>query len=93
MQGSYARQNSLSKKVSWLASLSSSPCSEESETPRSRTGLGSGISLWSKATDRRSRSLRLETATGTDLLRVMISKSLNFTFNVTVRPRLPLPSQ
>jgi hypothetical protein len=56
------------------------PCSDDSETPRSRIGLGKGISFWSKATARRSRSLRLETATGTDRLRVMISKSLNFTF-------------
>ena len=30
---------------------------------------------------------------GTDLLRVMISKSANFTFSVTVRPREPLSSQ
>lgn len=29
-------------------------------------------------------------ASGTDLLRVMISKSLNFIFSVTVRPRAPL---
>jgi hypothetical protein len=43
-----------------------------------------------KATARLSRSLRLETATGIDLLRVMISKSLNFIFSVTVRPRMPL---
>src|ERR1700722_11706989 len=35
----------------------------------------------------------VENATGTDLLRVMISKSLNFTFSVTVRPRDPLSSQ
>jgi|ERR1700686_1221142 hypothetical protein len=45
------------------------------------------------AIDKRSRSLRLETATGTDLLRVMISKSLNFIFRVTVRPREPFSSQ
>src|SRR5260370_41108877 len=50
----------------------SSPCSEDSETPRRRTGRGSGISFCSSAIDRRSRSLRLETANGTDLLRVMI---------------------
>src|SRR5450631_283094 len=74
-------------------SASSTCCSADSETPRSRTGLGTGISFCSKATDRRSRSLRLETATGTDLLRVMISKSLNFILIVTVRPRLPAPSQ
>jgi hypothetical protein len=41
----------------------------------------------------RSNSARLVIAAGTDLLRVMISKSLNFTFNVTVRPRDPLSSQ
>jgi hypothetical protein len=28
-----------------------------------------------------------------DRLRVIISKSLNFTLSVTVRPRLPAPSQ
>jgi len=33
---------------------------------------------------------RVATASGTDLLRVMISKSLNFIFGVTVRPRVPL---
>jgi hypothetical protein len=30
---------------------------------------------------------------GMDRLRVMISKSLNFTWSVTVGPRLPVPSQ
>lgn len=35
-----------------------------------------------------SRSARSEIAAGTDMLRVMISKSLNLTFSVTVRPRL-----
>jgi hypothetical protein len=52
--------------------------------------LATGISFWSSAIDNRSRSPRLATATGTDLLRVMISKSLNLTFSVTVRPRDPL---
>jgi hypothetical protein len=33
---------------------------------------------------------RVATASGTDLLRVMISKSLNFIFSVTVRLRVPL---
>ena len=33
---------------------------------------------------------RVATASGTDLLRVMISKWLNFLFSVTVRPRVPL---
>ncbi len=37
-----------------------------------------------KAIARCARSLRLETAAATDLLRVMISKSLNFTFSVTL---------
>ena len=55
--------------------------------------MGTGISFCSSAIDNRSRSPRLETATGRDLLRVMISKSLNFTFSVTVRPRDPLSSQ
>jgi hypothetical protein len=40
-----------------------------------------------------SGSLRFDKAVGMDLLRVMISKSANFTFNVTVRPRLPVVSQ
>src|ERR1700736_2197967 len=71
----------------------SSPCNEEREPPKRRTGLGRVISFCSSAIDNRSRSPRLATATGTDLLRVMISKSLNFTFSVTVRPRDPLSSQ
>lgn len=54
--------------------------------PRSRAGFGRGISFRSSAIDKHSRSLRLETAAGTDLLRAMISKSLNFTFSVTLRP-------
>src|SRR4051794_2007767 len=74
-------------------SASSASCSADSETPRSRTGLGTGISFCSNATARLSSSLRFEIATGTDLLRVMISKSLNFILSVTVRPRLPAPSQ
>ena len=48
--------------------------------------MGTGISFWSSAIDNRSRSSRLAIATGTDLLRVMISKSLNFTFSVTGLP-------
>jgi len=58
--------------------------------PRSLIGFDTGISFCSSAIDTRSRSLRLATASGTDLLRVMISKSLNFIFSVTVRPRVPL---
>lgn len=69
-------------------SSGSSPCSEGSETPRRRTGSGTGISFRSMEIDIRSRSARSEIAAGTDLLRVMISKSLNLTFSVTVRPRL-----
>lgn len=53
-----------------------------------RTGLGTGISFRSMEIDIRSRSARFEIAAGTDLLRVMISKSLNLTCSVTVRPRL-----
>src|SRR5260370_37905954 len=60
----------------------SSPCSEDSETPRRRTGGGSGVSFCSRAIDRRSRSPRLETAKGTDLLRVMISKSLTLVLEI-----------
>ena len=47
----------------------------------------------SKPIDRRARSPRVATAVGTDRLRVMISKSANFTFSVTVLPRLPVDSQ
>src|SRR4029077_20652784 len=66
---------------------------DDNETPRSRTGLGTGISFESKPTAKRPQTSRLGTTEGTDLLRVMISKSENFTFNVTVRPRLPVLSQ
>lgn len=42
---------------------------------------------------KRSRLLLLDTAVGTDLLRVIVSKSANLTFSVTVRPREPFSSQ
>jgi hypothetical protein len=37
--------------------------------------------------------IRLSTAEGDDRLRIMISKSANFTLSVTVRPRVPADSQ
>jgi hypothetical protein len=43
-------------------------------------GVGTGISFSSSAIDMRSRSLRLVTAAGIDLLRVMISKSVELHF-------------
>jgi len=54
--------------------------------PRSRTGLGSSISPWSRAIAKCWRSLQVETAMGTDLLCVMISKSSNLPLSIAVRP-------
>jgi hypothetical protein len=49
--------------------------------------LGTGSSFCSRAIERLSRSLRLDTPTGTDLLRVMTSKSLNFVGRITLAVR------
>jgi hypothetical protein len=62
--------------------------------PRAQKAAGfeKGSSLRSNATAIVSSSHWLETAIGTGLLQVL-SKSLNFTFSVTVLPRDPLSSQ
>src|SRR6516165_5496858 len=74
-------------------SESSSPCREDNDTPKSRTAFGRGIAFSSRPITSPARSPRFATAEETDRLRVMISKSANFTFRVTVRPRLPVDSQ
>lgn len=68
-------------------------CSEESETPRRRTAFGKGMAPSGKPTVRCKRSFRLATADATDRLRVAVSKSEDFTYSVTVRPRSPVLSQ
>ena len=73
--------------------MSFSPCSEDSETPRRRTAFGSGILSSNRLIAICARSSRLAIAEETDRLRVIISKSTNFTLSVTVRPRVPADSQ
>jgi hypothetical protein len=51
-----------------------------------------GISCLSSSRARLERSLA-ESMTATDLLRVINSKSENFTLSVAVRPRAPVVSQ
>ena len=63
------------------------------DTPSNLTALFNGNIARNSSVDAVSTSMRLSILLETVLLRVMISKSLNFTFSVTVRPREPLSSQ
>jgi hypothetical protein len=65
----------------------------EIDTPRSLTAFSSGNAILNKSTVADSRSLRLSTELDNVRLRVINSKSANFTLRVTVRPRVPLSSQ
>ena len=58
-----------------------------------RTAFDSGMFSCSRPVAIFERSARLAIAEETDRLRVIISKSANFTLSVTVRPRLPAASQ
>jgi len=60
-------------------SVSCSSRSEDNDTPRRRTAFARGKALSSRPIDSRARSSRFATAEVTDRLRVMISKSENFT--------------
>lgn len=51
------------------------------------------MASFSRPIAKRARSSRVATTADTDRLRVMISKSANFTLSVTVRPRVPVDSQ
>ena len=63
------------------------------DTPSDLTALFNGNIARNSSVDAVSTSMRLSILLETVLLRVMISKSLNFTFSVTVRPLEPLSSQ
>ena len=63
-------------------------CKDDSDTPKSRTGLGRGIFSSSKPTAMAASSFRLAIGESRDRLRVIISKSSNLTLRVTVRPRV-----
>jgi hypothetical protein len=73
-----------------LLALDPVVCKVESDTPSSRTAFGIGIIFPSGLIATRSSSARLLSASGSDWLREMISKSANLTFRVTVFPRLPM---
>ena len=65
--------------------MSSSPCRDDNDTPKRRTALGRGMASSKRPMAIRARSSRSATAEEADRLRVIISKSANFTFSVTVR--------
>jgi hypothetical protein len=65
----------------------------EIDTPAALRLSQGGNTTLNKSTATDSKSLRLSTELGIVRLRVINSKSANFTFRVTVRPRVPLSSQ
>jgi hypothetical protein len=64
----------------------------ETEIPSNRIAFLGGISCFNRSKARPERSLALSMM-ATDLLRVISSKSENFTLSVAVRPRAPVVSQ
>ena len=65
------------------------PMKPEIETPSSLTAFFIGNKVFNSSADTPSNSLRLLTAPATVRLRVISSKSANFTLRVTVRPHVP----